>query len=388
MWALSILGTIAVWFWCAISIDEMDKKYANAASRPMKVTVEPRSDGFYTNLVIAVTLASFVQFCIFTMGLTWYARWPLVILLTFLAAFYGLFIGFRSVRMTEPETNWDLSVGTGSALENVAQDAPDLVAVDVNDQVILRLESEIQSQVRRVDGFTLEGALIGALAFGAFVTIVASDAVALESLRHVHDDLLRIGVCSLSLDVQCGSTAGNDLVQKDRLLSLVSILALFSSVFFLSVIVARIRFTALLAPAEYFVKLSSSLNGKEEHFKDLLAGGTAAEQTVKARLAELGQDIDASLHHARTALALISPVVTYMAVFRNLGVLAFMAALIVSALWISIHLALMFLLICSVAYFYPQLDEMTRKATKRNHYFSKLAEVMHHIAPRRASPRN
>jgi ABC-type multidrug transport system fused ATPase/permease subunit len=144
----------------------------------------------------------------------------------------------------------------------------------------------------------------------------------------------------------------------------------------LSVIVARLRFSYLLAPAEYFVKLAGRLNEKEETLKEAeIVQGTANDALRDIR-EKVTRDIDTSIEHAQHAFRLLEPVISYMSVFRNLGVLAFMGALTVSALWVSPYLGLLFMLFCAVAYSYSQLDELFRKAARKNAGFRKIGEIL------------
>jgi 3-methyladenine DNA glycosylase/8-oxoguanine DNA glycosylase len=64
-------------------------------------------------------------------------------------------------------------------------DATDYDPIDADDERIVGLEAQISSISQRVESYTLESALFGALAFSAFVTLVASERLTLSDLRTV-----------------------------------------------------------------------------------------------------------------------------------------------------------------------------------------------------------
>lgn len=367
-WAAVAGTSVAIFFWVAVRLGGLEERFNRAAAKRVTTDLHPRSNGFEDRLTFFVATHHLLCFLVITNGWHWAARLVAGILMVLPAALYAFVLSAASVKSIQPVSDWDLRQDAVPGSEAL----PDMVAVDHNDLAILRLETEMQSMVRKVDAFTLEGALIGALAFSAFVSIVASDHVEIEALRRAYTDLINLGQCALKLDPACAVPPLEDLSYKNQVLPVVALQTLISSLLFVCVIVARLRFTSLLAPLEYFVRLAAALNHKEEHFKDLQIAGEGDTSAIAQRIKDLETDIDAALDHGRMALHVITPVIVHMAISRHLGVLAFMTALVTSALWISPYLAIIFLLLCSVAYLYPQLDEWLRRATRRNRFFSEL----------------
>ncbi|MGN6186119.1 MAG: hypothetical protein ACTHQM_21005 [Thermoanaerobaculia bacterium] len=63
---------------------------------------------------------------------------------------------------------------------------------DANDRVIIDLDAQRASLQQRVDTYTLESALFGALGFSAFVTIAASEKVKLDGTKAFVGDVVKL----------------------------------------------------------------------------------------------------------------------------------------------------------------------------------------------------
>lgn len=233
---------------------------------------------------------------------------------------------------------------------------------DENDRAIIELETDKISLSHKVEAYTLESALFGALAFSGFVTIVASDKPVLEGVQRLLGDILALINMVLKFDFSALGQVLNDLTIEHTLLAAIATQTLISAVFFLSVIISRLRFNDVMRRVEFSTSLARSYNAKEEELCNL------AFQTIdptkldlrEERLKELKERISLATFYAEDSMKDLVPVVRYMSAFRNLGVISFLMILITSALWVSRFLAIVFTGLSLLAFVYPFLDKLVR----------------------------
>jgi hypothetical protein len=236
-------------------------------------------------------------------------------------------------------------------------DAPE----DENDRILIRLRTELVAQERRIESYTVESTLIGALAFSAFVTIISSDKMPqAQVIAETGRDLSRALAMLVSLNLTGVGTIFTQLSSEKPILAIVATLSLTCSTFFLAVIVARLRFNSLVALANYSTEVAGALNEKEEalHLHQLSQGHPRSD--LDARLTYLRERIQTSLEEAQLIAQQLVPILLYMTVFRHLGVLSFLLALVASAIWISPVLAMAFAIVSLGAYSYPMIDRKLR----------------------------
>jgi hypothetical protein len=244
---------------------------------------------------------------------------------------------------------------------------------DENDRILIRLRTELAAQERRIESYTVESTLIGALAFSAFVTIVTSEKVPqAEAIGGVGKDLSTALAKLASLNIRDAKSLLLGLSTEMSLLVIVATLSVTCAIFFLTVIVARLRFNSLVGLASYSIEVAGALNQKEEslHLQQFSLQGLRPD--VDARLRYLRERIKGSLEEAQLIAQQLAPIVLYMTVFRHLGVLTFLLALVASAVWISPILAVAFAVVSLGAYSYPVIDRKLRDHNLLRHAFFRL----------------
>ncbi|HEX2832725.1 MAG TPA: hypothetical protein VHW00_06900 [Thermoanaerobaculia bacterium] len=237
---------------------------------------------------------------------------------------------------------------------------------DANDRVIIDLDAQRASLQQRVDTYTLESALFGALAFSSFVTIAASEKVNLDGTRAFVQDVVRLFEATVALSGDSAMAIAQEIAKETPLLAAIAAQTLVCSAFFLSVIICRLRFNDLLARTDYCIRLAMQFNAKEDDLQNAALQLETVPQALTLRLAELRTNISDAVVVARKAMKGLRPVVTYMALFRGLGVMVFLSILITSSIWIAPALAVVFGGLTVTAYFYPMVDGWLRDASLRH----------------------
>lgn len=151
--------------------------------------------------------------------------------------------------------------------------------------------------------------------------------------------------------------------------------------FFVAVIIARLRFNGLVGFANYSTQTAEAFNDKEEHLaRQLMLHPTDHPPALETRLAFISEQIAESLSGAKVVADQLRPIIHYMGIFRHLGVLSFLGALVASALWLAPSLAVCFGIIGIIAYGYPTFDRWVRDGRLRR---SKLFRLPYLLRSRR-----
>jgi hypothetical protein len=222
------------------------------------------------------------------------------------------------------------------------------LSVDENDEVIVALETTLNSSTSRLDAYVLESALFGALTFSGFLQIMATDLVSFQDLENFSSSIFSTAQAFIHLDWVEFDKAVVGLSNKKSLFCLVSAQSLICSIFFLAVIASRLRFSDIADKVRTSLNLAKAYNAKEEVLHDELE---ITGKTTK-RLEALTAKVNEQLHQATLVLEEINPVMQYMQYFRNAGILVFLVILISSSLFITSVLGWAFLALAVATYLY------------------------------------
>jgi len=361
-WVGQILGiSVFVFMWVAFRAPTIRAKYNIPEGEPIYSEDTLLSTIFTFS---GVLLATYIVFTIFQ---AW-SLWVRVVfsVLTFLV--YGLYVFVINSNSIQAK------------IKENATAAPVQLPVDEwideNDLEIVRLETDKISLSQRVDTYTLESTLFGALSFSAFVTIIASDKPVLAGVRELIADFSQCAHDILQFEFRHLWQPIAGMATETTLIAAIALETLICSMFFLSVIVSRLRFNDVLKRVDYAVRIASSYNDKEEEVYNLILEGHD-ESKVSNRLQVLKDRISNAVYHAEESFKDLRPIVNYMWVFRNLGLVSFLLILVTGALWVSPMLAILFTSLSVLAYVYSALDSWirTRSLEKRGivNFFSKKA---------------
>ncbi|HEV7570180.1 MAG TPA: hypothetical protein VGQ21_01665 [Thermoanaerobaculia bacterium] len=352
LWVIQLTGIPIILIIVCIT---RDTKIRRLHAIPAGVTVFPRDTPSSLTWMLVTGLIGLAQIYSATRVNTPWLRYLTIAIVTILYAMYVLILYVASVKSDREEPS-----------ENSLE-----IWHDANDRLIIRLETERASMAQRVDTYTLESALFGALAFSSFVTIVSSDKAKLkgvvELFRDLGDAIRSLITLSPADLLHVAAKFADENTFEATLLAAIAALTLMCSTFFLSVIICRVRFNDLIARADYCIRIASQFNAKEEEILNLTLGyGDATPAKFTERLNALKENIGEAMTFASESMTALTPIVRYMSFFRNLGVLTFLTILVTSAFWISPILALMFGGLSVIAFAYPTVDRWMRDRTVRH----------------------
>ncbi len=230
---------------------------------------------------------------------------------------------------------------------------------DENDEVIVALETKLNSLTGRLEAYVLESALFGALTFSGFLQIISSELVTFEALERFAAALFDASLSIISFDDPGFWTAAAKLDNKVSLFCLVSVESLICSVFFLAVIASRLRFSNVADRVRTAINLAQVYNAKEEAFYQ----EEDVSEKKSARLAALNAKVNGQLQATVEAMREVEPVMTYMQYFRNAGILVFLLILLSSTLFITTVVGWVFLalVLATLLYFNRQAISLSFK---------------------------
>lgn len=318
---------------------------------PSDVALEPEFTTWPAFLVFVALMVGATQVYVYTDGVPW--RWLRILLTIVVSVVYLLYL--VAVYIASPRL---ISIPITRPLAESECDA--------NDRVIIDLDAQRASLQQRVDTYTLESALFGALGFSAFVTIAASEKVKLDGTKAFVGDVVKLFEATVALSGDSAWLIAQEIARETPLLAAIAAQTLVCSAFFLSVIICRLRFNDLLARADYCIRLAMQFNAKEDDLQNAALQLPVVPPALTERLDVLRVNIDDAVMVARKAMGGLRPVVTYMSLFRGLGVMVFLSILITSSVWISPALAVVFGILTVTAFFYPMVDSWMRDGSIRH----------------------
>ncbi|HEX2077714.1 MAG TPA: hypothetical protein VHG08_08390 [Longimicrobium sp.] len=273
--------------------------------------------------------------------------------------------------------------------QHVVEHADDLDPIDHNDLRIANMETDTFSITHRVESYTLESALFGALAFSGFLTLLAADQPVLPKIELLRRDIQAVwgSLRTESLEALQGQMAAR--FTADDVIAALTVQTVCSSMLFLLVIISRLRFYNILKRVDHSVRSARAMNDKEDAVHLLILETRGQNPELLARRAYLTRRVNQFMNDAETSFNHMQPLVRYMWVFRTLGIGMFLLILLTSAFIISVKLSLGFLVLSISAYVYMHLHEWIdvwkswRRGRRRTHL--RLARTAaHKFSPRGA----
>lgn len=233
--------------------------------------------------------------------------------------------------------------------------------IDRNDLKIIKMERDMSSISHRVDTYTLESALFGALAFSGFLSLISSSLMPLAVIQTLIDDPSII-VKELGSYIHGGYKEPLPLNMQNILIAAVTIETLICSMLFMSVIVSRLRFYGVLERVDFAVRAAKAYNEKEEAAFNLQIeyegmNPPQVNALLVSRVNSLHRKVQTAINAAEDLVSRLASVSNYMWTFRSLGIGSFLLILVTSASIISAWLAIGLIVFYILASVYSTLDQ-------------------------------
>lgn len=219
--------------------------------------------------------------------------------------------------------------------------------VDVTESNLLEIidhDVDLKTMLRRIDNYTLESTLLGALAFSAFVTILVESQTPIGDLSWVLGYIVEqqhINLFGYSMNIPMATNFAE--LTKQHVSSAVGAFLLSGAVSFLAVLVARIQFTDAYRHAEKLHSKAAKLNEIEHTLRE--KSSDRAEHYTR--------QVGVVLTELAEACKRISPIIRFMRGFRTLGLWLFLFATAICGLYYSFAfmVVIFVLFVASFVYF-------------------------------------
>lgn len=205
-------------------------------------------------------------------------------------------------------------------------------SADDNNERIITLESKLKSVQQRLEGYVLESALLGGLAFSAFLQILSQNIITVADLQQFGHRISELFKLLVTADTERLPPLLLQLSGHQDLFCLISAQSLICSIFFLLVIASRMRYSDLSDQIQHYLALAHDANQKED---ELFAQAEQLSERNQQRLALFSEKVQDAMLQSQKLFELLVPVVTFIRLFRNLGVATFYVVVISSALFIG-----------------------------------------------------
>ena len=273
---------------------------------------------------------------------SWYffLEWPATILLVLLFGVLPTISAVGTINAVPAMIEFNPNIFKTSRIEQARLPVTDQHHID-----IIRQDADLLSKFRRVETYTLESALLSALSFSSFLSIVLSERKFLEKLP----DMFNVNYSCLSTD---GSIVSNVMPFHEvcapkifsyqyiveNLTSLICLSLLICATMFLGVLVARLRFNEGYRDAESALRAAEKIKDKEEE---------AMKNDDEDKSVRYGVHLANFFDAAEKLEKELEMNVRFMRLSRDAGILFFIFALVLCGLYfhpiVSIALITIFL---------------------------------------------
>lgn len=249
------------------------------------------------------------------------------------------------------------------------------LTAEENDEEIVELEVNLRSANEKMDAYVLEAALFGALAFSAFLQVVASEVLSLDNIGLFSDQAFNFFKKIVKFDLSGVNELFTFILSKEGLMSLMAYETLFCSVFFLAVIASRLKFNDLTDSIDRSLNLSKTYNDKEENLIN--------NNEDKKLVGVFTKKIRSFLSKGNLTLEQTKPIMEYMRFFRTLGISSFFAIIVTGGLFISVKLSFILLFISLLSLLFFKLDSIVQGVknltTQIQEYYFTVGKTFHLI---------
>jgi hypothetical protein len=310
------------WFWTlqlivipAVVMFHVGQRFERSDKIFGRDAVEVQSTRFSVALSIVCFVSGVVIF--WSLSSHWSVSYRIGATILLVFVYGGYIVGLHETGITDRL----VSVSSPTAIKPLQ--LPE--AHDLNDMRIVEMETEVQSISQRVEGYTLESTLLGGLSFSGFLALLASEKPIIQALNHVGAIIDQTFEAFPRSDVsQTLATARTAPFTADDLLAIVTVLTLLSSLFFLAVIISRLRYYEVLQRVEYAVRKARVWNDKEEEVFLIVAQQDNVE--LRARLDQLTASVTEAVDHAEPLRQDLLGIARYLWLLRNLGLGCFLVS--------------------------------------------------------------
>ncbi len=211
------------------------------------------------------------------------------------------------------------------------------LSAEENNQEIVLAETKLQANSHRQEGYMLESAVLGALAFGGSLQVVTAD-----SFNFEYTSKLITSVKLEIIEFIAGTrhdlnTITESLIVENGVQSWICLMSLLCACFFLAVIAIRIQFNR-------FYEISANHLSQAKFWNEI-------EDDKRSRLEDVEKEnslIQQHLRYCILSLEKLEDTVAYMDFFRSLGIFSFFGIVFLASIYLG-NLGVLLLILIFIA---------------------------------------
>ena len=217
--------------------------------------------------------------------------------------------------------------------------------IDKNDVQIAQIQAKVDDLKQKIDTYTIESALMGALAISSYLAIFQTGVIKTKDLTLLQNKLWSTFHDFLFFRFSRSFTAFIDLFNQHTFLwALILFFAATCAILYLMLLISRKRVYSQIAEINVHLELSKTFNNKEEEIYNLsLQNSQNTELTHRQR--RVTEQCDMHLKEAEKTLGLVLESTQILESLRKTATFLFILLICSSACFLTPYLGLAFLMV-------------------------------------------
>lgn len=250
----------------------------------------------------------------------------------------------------------NILIGVMTQVPIINEETDGLTEDDKNDVSIHKFSSTLLHMKQKIDTYTIESALLGALSLSAYLAILQNNLVNAASFKQCLQLLQQLNVAFFNLNFTKAYALFGELFKNDILWHLIVLEGIIASVLYFLLIVARKKTHDQMKELELNLEISKAFNTKEEELINLNLDGN--NNKVLKRKKEVSKITNDHIKNAYRLLPVLENSIKYMDLLRYVATSTFILLICTSCCIVlptlGISILIIYLLSEIILKVYPQ----------------------------------
>lgn len=272
---------------------------------------------------------------------------------------YGLFIAYSDIKDYNPiiKSIFLILIFAGqvilafgiwlASIQNISQNQKEgnesrndeIDIIDKNDMDIIEMQAVLLNLKQKIDTYTIESALLGALSLSGYLTIMQTKLVTIDTITITWHQINNIIHNALILDFHGVSTKIPGIWNVQSIWNFIAFVSVVTSLLYFLLIVSRKKIHDRLIETEKLHNIAKSFNEKEEELNNLLYGNEN-NKDLNARLEKVSMICNKSIKESQIKFADLNLSVKYADYIRKIATFSFVLLIFLSFSLISSQMSL------------------------------------------------
>jgi hypothetical protein len=344
---------LGIYIYCMIL---RKKIIGRLSSGDTQIRIKPKGSFLIFAFYLAILTSGLYVFYSQLEGMPGWLRIVTVVIVTGLLGFYFIMVYELSVALPKRKNKPEFLANDLPNAENIKDKE---FSPDENDERVINAEARLYSMDQHVETYSLESTLFGGLAFSAFLVLVTSNVAVIGYTQTLLKVMAIFTQQLFLLDFSSLGPAIHMLAYPDSIFAALCLECLLTSLFFILVIASKIRYHSLQRQVQLLVQLAVHYDRKEDELFN--REEKFINEKAEGRLASLTDKVTEKLISAEKSFDELSTTITYMSIFRTIGIFFFFSLLVSGSFLISNVLGVVVLIFIGITQLYSSVDRWVRE---------------------------